>query len=101
MNSKFFNGTLVIMNNGKVIETWNIVNNVANYKSQPLQSQRTITTYLAETPSCTVSTVHDCVAYKINDMNAVEYLLCLGSAPGCYGGLWAICTYDVCTLGKT
>jgi uncharacterized protein YxeA len=45
---------------------------------------------------CTVKTVHDCVAWEIDDMNWIEYGLCLASAPGCYAGLWASCTWEVC-----
>lgn len=52
--------------------------------------------YNKNTP-CTARTVHDCVAYKIDGMNAVEYALCLGGAPACYLGTWAACGYDVCS----
>jgi hypothetical protein len=45
---------------------------------------------------CTITTVHDCVSYKIEDMNVVEYAFCLAGAPACYAELWASCTWDVC-----
>lgn len=58
-------------------------------------------TYLANpdeelAPECSATTVHDCVASRINAMNWIDYGLCLASAPACYGGLWASCTWDVC-----
>ena len=61
-------------------------------------------TFLLKTLShnqCSVESVHDCVSYKIEDMNLVEYGLCLASAPSCYAGVWAVCAYDVCVKGKT
>ncbi len=52
--------------------------------------------YNKNTP-CTATTVHNCVSYKIEDMNAVDYALCLAGAPACYAGTWASCAYDVCS----
>ncbi len=49
---------------------------------------------------CTIDTVHDCVSFKIDDMNWVDYAICVASAPACYGQLWASCTYDVCVNGE-
>lgn len=46
--------------------------------------------------ACTVSTVHNCVSWEIEDMNWIEYGACLISAPGCYATLWASCTWEVC-----
>lgn len=46
--------------------------------------------------ACTVGTVHDCVSWKIEDMNWIEYGACLVSAPACYATLWASCTWEVC-----
>lgn len=50
---------------------------------------------------CNVTTVHDCVAWEIEDMNWVEYGFCLAGAPACYAGLWASCTWEVCHNGRT
>jgi hypothetical protein len=46
--------------------------------------------------SCSFSNIHDCVAYKIEGMNWVNYALCLVRAPLCYLQQWAVCTYEVC-----
>lgn len=104
VNTKTFNGVLEIRHQGTVIESWTVTNNVfKRVVNQSTTSTVKSNVYAEADPSggCTISQVHDCVAYKIDDMNAVEYLLCLASAPSCYGGLWAICTYDVCSLNKT
>lgn len=29
-------------------------------------------------------------------MNWIDYALCAASAPACYGGLWASCSWEVC-----
>ena len=46
--------------------------------------------------SCSFSNVHDCVAYVIENMNWLNYALCLVRAPLCYLQQWATCTYEVC-----
>lgn len=99
IKSKILTGTLEIRHQGDIIESWIIQKNISNRAT--IQNSATVQTNTYTAPSsCTISLVHDCVAYKINDMNPVEYILCLGSAPACYGGLWSICTYDVCYSNK-
>lgn len=45
---------------------------------------------------CNLTTIHDCVSYKIEEMNIVDLAGCFATAPGCYALTWASCTYDVC-----
>lgn len=61
--------------------------------------QVSVTQQKVEVP-CSVSTVHDCVSYKIEDMNWIDYGACLATAPACYAQLWASCGWDVCHDGK-
>ena len=46
--------------------------------------------------ACTVSTVHDCVAYIMEDMNWWQLTSCAIRATLCYGLIWGNCTWDVC-----
>lgn len=91
------NGEFTIETAGQVIYKRAIVNGKAQ-KGIKLPF-RTASTEMAA--PCTVTTVHDCVAWEIDDMNWIEYGACLVSAPGCYATLWASCTWEVCHNGKT
>lgn len=91
-------GEFTIEVDGQIILKKRIVNGVG-LKTQLLSPQ--VSAREAEAAPCNVSTVHDCVAWEIEDMNWVEYGFCLASAPGCYAGLWASCTWEVCHNGKT
>ena len=33
-------------------------------------------------------------------MSKFGYLLCLATAPECYAGLWAECSWDFCVVGE-
>lgn len=46
--------------------------------------------------SCSVGNIHDCVAYRVEGMNWLQFGLCLLRAPVCYAEQWAYCTYSVC-----
>lgn len=45
---------------------------------------------------CTFNNIHNCVAYRIENLNWLQLGLCLFRAPVCYLEHWAFCTYDVC-----
>jgi len=91
------NGEFTIEIAGQVIYRRAIINGKAQKAIRiPL---RAATTEMAA--PCTVGTVHDCVAWEIDDMNWIEYGACLISAPACYAELWASCTWEVCHNGKT
>jgi hypothetical protein len=94
------NGTFTIETEGQVIFEKKIVNGIGqkghNIKLKtifPNGSSR-------ENVACTVTTVHDCVAWEIDDMNWIEYGFCLAGAPACYASLWASCTWEVCHNNK-
>jgi hypothetical protein len=84
------NGNLIIETEGQVILTKRVVN--GKWGGTKLINPSSVKASAA----CTVSTVHDCVAWEIDDMNWIEYGACLLSAPGCYATLWASCTWEVC-----
>lgn len=106
LKSHTFTGYFLIKYQNRVVKRYEIVKgrNVG-VQAQSFTSQDVLFAPLMmqdETEfGCPVSYVHDCVAYKINDMNIVEYLICVASAPGCYAGVWAGCIWDVCIQGKT
>ena len=96
-----FSGTLSIESDGVVIYSKQIVNGVA----EPAQvvagraaGELTGGPGPVYNPNlrCTIGNIHDCVAYKIEGMNWLQFGLCLLSAPACYGRQWAVCTIDVC-----
>lgn len=93
------NGIFLIEIEGQVILRKRIVNGSGEKsqlisKREQFQNQRVAV-------ACTVSTIHDCVSWEIDDMNWIEYGACLISAPGCYAALWASCTWEVCYNNKT
>ena len=100
ISNKKFTGSFIIYSDGySVMSTSATKGKFANFNRIDTKE-----TFLLKTLShnqCSVVSVHDCVSFKIEDMNIVEYTLCLASAPGCYSGLWATCAYDVCVKGKT
>ena len=95
-NPNTFNGNFTIETEGQ--EIYNV--RIENGKAQRVV--RKILSAVAPPPvydanvACGVGTVHDCVSYKIEEMNWIEYGICLASAPGCYAGIWASCTWEVC-----
>jgi len=91
------NGEFTIETEGQVILRKKVVNGVWK-KSELIAFQVSSAPGPKSNPKvpCSVGTVHDCVAWEIDDMNWIEYGLCLASAPGCYGGLWASCAWEVC-----
>ena len=97
------NGELTIETGGQVILRKKVVNgawartDVVAYKVDTNGSEEKRVNLAA----CSVTTVHDCVAWEIDDMNWVEYGFCLAGAPACYAGLWASCTWEVCHNNKT
>jgi len=75
-NFTYFSGDIV---DGNII---NIVNN-----TPPVHNPNV---------PCTLTTIHDCVSYKIEDMNVIDLGICFATAPACYAATWASCSYDVC-----
>jgi hypothetical protein len=92
------NGTLQVEVEGQVIYKKRIINGVGQ-KGQKIPFKSSDGINASRVP-CTVSTVHDCVAWEIDDMNWIEYGACLVGAPACYATLWASCTWEVCHNGK-
>ena len=45
-------------------------------------------------PPSTWRRIRYCVASTIENMNIIDYSLCLVAAPACYAQIWASCTYD-------
>lgn len=45
---------------------------------------------------CNLTTIHNCVSYRVENLNWLQMGLCLLRAPVCYLEHWAFCTYDVC-----
>ena len=89
-------GTFTIETEGQVIYKKRIINGIEQ-KGEKVALN--LASKALPVVPCTVTTVHDCVSWKIDDMNWIDYTLCLASAPGCYAGLWASCTWDVCKRG--
>jgi len=85
------NGTFTIEVDGQIVFFRKIVNGVSqkpNFEEFDISQRATI--------PCNLTTIHDCVAWTIDDMNWIEYGACLLTAPGCYATLWASCTWEVC-----
>lgn len=93
-NPKSVNGEFTIETEGQVILKKKIKNGIwemseiLTYKPMPPN-------YNPKVP-CAVSTIVDCIEWKLNDMNWIEYGGCCISAPACYANLWASCTWEVC-----
>lgn len=100
IKAKTLTGQLTIESEGKILLKYKSINGKdVTLPEEQVKSNSTANIKSYSVP-CTVSTVHDCVAYKIADMNWIEYSLCLLGAPECYAGLWASCTWDVCVKQK-
>ncbi len=84
-----FSGTLTIEVDDLIVYSNTITNGIA-------ASNRTPEPFYNGSLSCTISTVHDCVSYSIDEMNWVEYTVCLAAAPGCYIEQWLSCQWEVC-----
>lgn len=95
-NPSAVTGTFSISTEGQEIYTMRIEKGVAQKSVRKVLSAQLVPPVHDASVGCGVGTVHDCVSYKIESMNWVDYGLCLASAPACYGGLWASCTWDVC-----
>jgi hypothetical protein len=80
----------------KKIKNGQVISNKSDYLNNENTFMLNSDEEIAADIDCTIKTVHDCVASKIEAMNWVEYALCLSSAPGCYAGIWASCTWDIC-----
>lgn len=93
------NGEFTIEINGKIVLRKKIINGKA-LKSELVKENLGAVTDMNQAVPCTVTTVHDCVAWEIDNMNWIEYAACLISAPACYAELWASCTWEVCHNGK-
>lgn len=101
LKEKTFTGYFSIESENTVLLKRKIINGkdeISISKSKNLDVENL---FIDESGSCSLRTVHDCVSFKIVDMNFVEYSLCCLGAPACYGGLWAACTWDVCIMNKT
>lgn len=101
LQSKSFTGEFSIEYEGNTIVYGKSLNgktqalqriDVSDNKAMNLSSRRNANLWFG----CTVRTVHNCVAGRIDAMNWVSYAFCLVSAPACYAELWASCTWDVC-----
>ena len=92
------NGRLIIETEGQIILTKQVVN--GKWGSTKLEKRNAAISRVVSV-ACTVKTIHDCVAWEIEDMNWIEYGACLVSAPACYATLWASCTWEVCHNHKT
>ena len=105
VKSKKFTGSFIIYSNGYSVMSTSAVRGVfKDFYRTDTKKNLLIKTDVAEgggDAPCSLTSVHDCVSFKIDDMNFTEYVLCLASAPACYAGVWAICAEDVCIHGKT
>ena len=93
------NGVFTIEINEEIVLRKKIING-KGLKSELVKAKQGAVTDMNQAVPCTVTTVHDCVAWEIDDMNWIEYAACLISAPACYAELWASCTCEVCHNGK-
>lgn len=90
INNGTFTGTFTIENlAGQYIEKWTCNNGVQTGH------------YVANPPvprghSCTLSTIHGCVAQSIADMGLFSYLGCCVTADYSYPALWADCIWSNC-----
>jgi hypothetical protein len=102
LKSSNFTGSLTVESEGRILLKFKSVNGKNLVESKENLNSGTILNYETKklTVPCTVTTVHDCVSFKIVDMNWIDYGLCLASAPACYAGLWASCSWDVCVKHK-
>ncbi len=95
-NPGAFKGNFTIETEGQEIYAMRIEKGVPQKSERKFLSKIFVPPVYDANVSCGVGTVHDCVSYKIETMNWIEYALCAASAPACYGGIWASCTWDVC-----
>lgn len=105
IKSKKFIDSFVIYSNGYSVMSTNTLSGVfGKFDRFDTKKNLFLKTDVAEgggDAPCSLTSVHDCVSFKIDDMNFTEYVLCLASAPACYAGVRAICAEDVCIHGKT
>ena len=95
LSSKIFTGSFTIENSdGIVVEKWDYVNGVQTnrYSYTPPVTSSFITPPGGgpKANECNFTTIHNCVARKIDEMGFFEYCSCLASAPGCYGVMWLV-----------
>jgi hypothetical protein len=92
LKSKTFTGKFTISNNGIIKEECHVKKGITDINFTDFKSFN----ITSKVSSCTIGKVHDCVSYKIKEMNVIEYGLCLITGPECYVSIWAICGWDVC-----
>jgi hypothetical protein len=101
-NPEKFSGTLTIECEGKIVYQKQISNGVASTTDASTTGRAAGELGGGPGPvynpnlRCTLGNIHDCVAYRIDDMNWWQFGLCLIRAPACYAQQWAYCTVSVC-----
>lgn len=85
LNAGTFSGFIYIKSGETVIEALHINNGENDIEG----SYR-----LPDPEKCTWKILRKCVRGTIDNMNWVEYGICLLAAPECYGTIWAACMWD-------
>lgn len=93
-----FSGSLQIETDSMVVETLNFNKGTIQLLGINTNNQGKYVTNIA--PTCKISLIQNCVSQKIKIMSKFGYLLCLATAPECYAGLWAECSWDFCVVGE-
>ena len=96
LKNKTFSGNFTVQIGDRIILEGTTQNGLAGVLKRITPQVSSGISSKTETVDCSLTTVHNCVASKIDAMNWIEYVACLATAPECYGVLWAACYWDVC-----
>jgi hypothetical protein len=105
LTNRTFSGTFTIEYLGNVLVSGSASGGVGQQLTKQNTTAALIQAIVDANPgdekiACNITTIHNCVAWTIDDMNWIEYGACLVSAPGCYATIWASCGWEVCHNGN-